>query len=123
MLFAQRVEDLSEIKSAEYETGYFDGIESGSENYSEGRWFVYGLAGGLFVGLIGSGAVVGFSQYGTVFPSSDHDYYIQDQTSVYKIGFYDGYSKEAKRKRLKPSIIGGLLGTAMIVAILTSGSK
>jgi hypothetical protein len=119
-LFAQ---ELPREKGNEYEKGYLEGKASASENYSGGGWFAFGLGGGLVLGLIGMGIVAGISQSGTVEPPMIHRISVSGKSDEFKMGFYDGYSKKAKSKRLSNSLIGGAIGTVVIVVILTSGDS
>jgi hypothetical protein len=122
-VFAQESDVSEKPKTADYDTGFYDGEMSASENYGGGGWFAAGLGGGLLLGLIGGGIVVGISQSGTVDPPASHRLGISDQSNDYKMGYYDGFSKKAKKKRLGNSIIGGLIGTAVIVAILANAQE
>jgi len=122
-VIAQEGVKTEEPKSIEYESGYLDGEASASENYSGGGWFAAGLGGGFLLGLLGGGIIVGISQSGTVEPPTMHKMGVLDKSSKYKMGFYDGYSKKAKKKRLTYSITGGLLGTAVIVMVILSNQK
>ena len=122
-VLAQEGVKTEEPKSGEYENGYLEGRASASENYSGGGWLAAGMGGGLLLGLIGGGIVVGISQSGTVEPPTMHRMSISDKSSNYKMGFYDGYSKKAKKKRLGNSILGGLIGTAAIVVIIMSNQE
>lgn len=107
----------------EYQTGLLEGKISAGENYSGGGWFAAGLGGGFLLGLIGTGIVVGISQSGHVDPPHTAALGISQKSNEYKMGYYDGYSKAAKKKRLGPSIIGGVIGTAVVVALLVSAEK
>jgi hypothetical protein len=118
-------QDVGQANSAvdDYQTGLLEGKISAGENYSGGGWFAAGLGGGFLLGLIGTGIVVGISQSGTVDPPHTVALGISQRSNEYKLGYYDGYSKTAKKKRLGPSIIGGVIGTAVVVAIIVGSEK
>ncbi|MCP3681841.1 MAG: hypothetical protein GY861_04050 [bacterium] len=101
-----------------YETGFIDGKTAASDNYSGGGWFAGGLASGLVLGLIGAGIITGISQSGDVDPPTMHRMAIKERSDSYRMGYFDGYSKKAKKKRLGNSLVGGILGTAVIVVVL-----
>ncbi|UCE65118.1 MAG: hypothetical protein JSU85_09570 [Candidatus Zixiibacteriota bacterium] len=112
------------VKSPEYDNGYLDGKVAAGEEYKGDGWFGAGLAGGLLLGLIGTGVVVGLSQVGSTEPIGYESGFLSGQPD-YRLGFYKGYSKKIKSTRLQKSLIGGVIGTAIIVTILvaTQGNK
>lgn len=120
--FAQTIAPTENI-SDDYQTGLLEGKQSATKNYSGGGWFAAGLGSGFLLGLLGTGIVVGISQSGTVEPPHAVSLGISDKSNEYKMGYYDGYSKKAKQKRLAPSIIGGVIGTAVIVALIVNSNK
>jgi hypothetical protein len=104
----------------DYTAGLLDGKASANTSYQSKSWFAAGFGGGLLLGPIGAGAVVGFGQSGTVKPPEHFNADLLAKSLEYKQGFSDGYSKKAKSKRLAPSIVGGVIGTAVFAAIIVS---
>jgi len=117
-----KIEDRKYLAGT-YDEGYYLGKQSASEHYSSGGWVAAGLGSGFLLGLIGAGIIVGVSQSGKVEPPASVQINILDKADEFKWGFHEGYTKQAKKKRLSGSIIGGLLGTAIVVALLTSTSN
>jgi hypothetical protein len=113
---------VPEIKT-EYQKGVSEGELAAKNDYSPTVWVAAGFGGGLGLGLIGSGIVAGISQVGTVEPTNSRIQFLSLKTLDFRKGYFDGYSKKAKRKKLIGSIVGGLVGTATIVIILTHGGK
>jgi len=84
-----------------YNEGYLEGQIVARRNYSSSGWFAVGLGSGFLLGLIGTGIAVGVSQTGQVEPPFSYVSVLSRKSDMYRVGFLDGYTKEAKRKRLK----------------------
>jgi len=105
---------------ATWEHGVTDGDLSARMHARSGKWFGYGVGSGLLLGLLGTGIIVGVSQAGRPKPPPEEILHIADSTPQYQTGFADAYSKRAKKKNLGPALLGGLVGTALGVAIVMS---
>lgn len=114
-LFAQE-----KVKSEQYENGYLDGRVSANDDYKGGGWFAAGFGSGVLLGLIGTGVIAGVSQIGSVEPPDYEISTLSNMPSDYKTGFFKGYSGKVKNTRLKKSLFGGLIGTAVIVTVIVA---
>ena len=100
--------------------GNKDGIISASQNYSAGGWFAKGAALGFVLPIIGIGISAGASQSGDVFPPDAVTMLIKRESLEYQSGFYLGYSKKAKSKKLLYSFVGSFVGTGFTILLLSS---
>ena len=105
-------------KVAEYGAGYTAGQQEAKDNYSAGGWFAAGLGCGFLGNFLGTAIITVVSQSGTVKPPPTSLVILVEQPGAYQLGYYEGYSKKAKGKRLGPTIAGGVVGTAAAVGLL-----
>jgi hypothetical protein len=95
--------------------GMKDGRTFASTQYSAGKWFGYGFAGGLLlVGPIGTGIVAGVSQVGSAQVPPLDQLRIRTESAPYRDGYQRGYAQRVKTKALTNSLIGGAVGTAVL---------
>jgi hypothetical protein len=111
-----------ETASNSYTMGVSDGRRAG-EGVPTGKYFVGGLIGGVGLGVIGTGISVAItaSRDAPVPPSQVAT--LQAQGANYYTGYQQGYAKKVKSKRTVSSLVGGLAGTAVIVAVLVATSS
>jgi hypothetical protein len=103
--------------------GFADGDAAAGDHYGSGKWLGYGLCGGFLLGLIGAGVIVGISQSGRPEPPPKDAQHIANGTAKYQLGFGDAYAKRAKKKSLGMAIVGGLVGTAVAIAVIAGSQK
>jgi len=103
-----------------YVAGMLDGRASATEHYSSAAWFAGGFAGGFLLGLIGTAGMAVLSQTGRADPPPAELARVDSQPNLFRTGFLKGYDKKAKTRALRSSLIGGVLGTAVIVAVILS---
>jgi hypothetical protein len=100
-----------------------DGMVAGqmlANTRGTGGSFVGGLAGGLVLGLIGTGiayAAQGPSELPVSALAESQKY-----GSEYLLGVQQGFADRSKAKKRSSALTGGLLGTAAFVALVLSAS-
>lgn len=97
----------------------FDG-RSAANRRGTGGYFVGGLAGGITLGLIGTGITWGIAAASDPTPSNTESLLIQRKGTDYALSYTDAYSQRLKQRRKRKAVTGGLIGTGIIVAVLLS---
>lgn len=98
-----------------------DGMVAGqmiADTKGTGGSFAGGLAGGLFLGLIGT-AIAYVAQGPSDLPAAN---VIDAQKfgSDYTLGLQQGFAERSKSKKKKAALGGGLLGTAALVVLVVN---
>ena len=119
ILIKDREANKLEQHGSEYSQCYYDGMMSAETYYSGSGWFAGGMLGGLTLGLIGTGIAAAMSR-GDVMPPEAFS--IDDADC--RMAFIQGYSAKAKGKKTTNAVLGGLVGTALLVglAVAVAGS-
>ncbi|MBU1636673.1 hypothetical protein KKC97_03305 [bacterium] len=102
------------------EAARLEGRAFAQQHYQGWRWFGAGLVGGTALGLLGAGIAVGFSQTGTAHPPQTEQQRLAEMPKPYEDGFRLGYHQRARGKALIKTILGGVVGTGIAVAIYAS---
>jgi len=90
------------------------GEEMADDEHSSGGWFWGSFAGYLLLGLIGSGAVVGFAALGD---PPEPDSYPED--APLRDCYEDGYGERAQQMNTRSAIWGGVAGFGTRVVVTT----
>lgn len=115
---AQSAAPAAEAKSAETTAaGVLDG-EMLAENPSTGGKLGLGLGVGVLTGLIGTG--IGYFVVGPEPMSAEALQRYSNKSPEYQMGFKSGWDRKTKSRKRNAFLAGGLLGTAVFVAILFS---
>lgn len=101
--------------TASCQESYVRGEIEANIRHSSAGWFAGGIGSGVLLGLIGTGIVTAVAYGSNPRPS----YVPQEYDSACYIS---GYSSKAKSKNSWNAFGGGLIGTAIIVAIVLSAS-
>lgn len=99
------------------EPARLEGRTYAQQHYHGWRWFGAGVAGGAALGIIGMGIAIGFSQTGTAHPPQSEQQRLTEMPQLYANGFRLGYHQRARGKALIKTILGGVVGTGIAVAI------
>lgn len=87
-------------------------------NVSSGGSGVAGFAGGVLLGLIGTGLVVLLQ--GDSDPKAETMVSLEGDDCKY--AYIEAYQNQSLSKKRKSALIGGLIGTAILVALVVSSS-
>jgi len=85
-----------------------------------GGSFVGGFAGGLLLGLIGTG--IAYAAQGPADVPVAYAADAQKYGSEYVLGFQQGFAEKSKKKKRGAALTGGLLGTGALVVLVLSAS-
>ncbi len=85
-----------------------------------GGSFVGGFAGGLLLGLIGAGVVVLAQSKSD--PPADFMLQLEEEEEACRYTYIESYRNESVSKKRKSALTGGLIGTAIIVAVILSSN-
>ena len=105
------------------ESARLEGRDYAQKHYQGWRWFGAGLVGGVGLGLIGAGIAIGFSQTGTAHPPLSEQQRLANMPKPYEDGFRLGYHQRARSKALIKTILGGVIGTGIAVAIVAAAEE
>jgi hypothetical protein len=100
---------------ASCEASRMQGRTDAGAAHGAGGWFGGGVASGVGLGLIGTGIITGVAALGNPQPREAP---VDVDASCYR----EGYSGRARGKNVTSSLLGGLVGTAVWVVIVASGS-
>lgn len=123
LLAAEPPAAVSDSTHVTLEQGIADGSAAASDHYGSGKWLAYGAGSGFLLGLIGTGIAVAISQTGQPQPPVKDVSHISNGTDAYKLAFADSYAKRSKKKALGMTLIGGAVGTAVVVGLIASAQK
>ena len=115
---AQGAPKLS-YKEKVYYQGVIAGTLSAKDKYHPNWWFALGMIGGTGQ-LVGTTAVCGVSQIYKVSPPEEELNRIVNRSPEFKEGFIVGYSTKAKNKKMWYAAGGGIIGTILIIAAVTT---
>lgn len=102
--------------------GTLDG-RTAAEDKSTGGWFAGGFVSGVSLGLVGTGVMYAITASSNPKVPADRLTAMQDRGPNYVTAYQESYREAVKRKRRRSALIGGLTGTATIVAIVLSTSS
>jgi hypothetical protein len=117
-VLAQQQPQPSEKSSVDAKT-MADGMVTGqmlADQQGTGGSFVGGLAGGVFLGLIGT--AIAYVAQGPADLPAVQLVEAQKYGSEYTLGLQQGFAEKSKKKKKSSALMGGLLGTAAFVAVL-----
>ena len=100
-----------------------DGVAAGqisADAAGTGGSFWGGFAGGLFLGLIGTG--IAYAAQGPADAPALQLAEAQKHGSEYLLGFQQGFAEKSKRKKRSSALLGGLVGTGTLVLLVVSAS-
>jgi hypothetical protein len=96
--------------------GYWDGRASANRYHSSGGWYAGGIAGGLFLGLVGTLAMTAAAS-GKPEPPAWILLRMDSSSVDYQAGFLRGYGEIASNDNMWSAFSGGILGTAILVGV------
>ncbi len=108
----------SAATSAAFSNGLLEGRMAGKSVPSGGN-FVGGLLGGVSLGLIGTGIAYAMSGNNVEVPASDV-LMMQNRPDGYLSGYTQGYVEQGKKRKKSVAMMGGLVGTMVLVAVVLS---
>lgn len=91
------------------------GREAGS-SYPTGGAFTVGLVSGALAGLIGTGLAYAFQAE----PAAPEELVRPIADSGCRVEFRSAYAKEARAKKRRSALLGGLLGSAVAAVVIVS---
>ncbi|HEY8468351.1 MAG TPA: hypothetical protein VIL18_01850 [Longimicrobiales bacterium] len=109
-------------KANDMAAGIVDG-ELAAQSPGTVGWGIGGFASGLFLGLIGTGVTYALAG------SSNADLppaimaSLSDRSPEYRMGFQQGYANKLRARRKSSALIGGALGTAVLVVAVISATS
>jgi hypothetical protein len=98
-----------------------EGVLAGSaaaQTIGTGGSFAGGMAGGLFLGLIGTG--IAYVAQGPSQPTMTTVASNQQYGADYMMGFNQAFADESKRRKKSSALTGGLIGTGVLVLLVVS---
>jgi hypothetical protein len=93
--------------------GYSDGRAAAIEYHQADGWTTGGVACGLCFSLLGTVVITAASTAGNVQPPPLALLQVSGQDQEYQIGYFNGYSEEARSANSNNALVGGLVGTAI----------
>jgi hypothetical protein len=106
------------LQPASCETARATGREDADTRHGSAGWFVGGVVSGVLVGLIGTGIITGAS----ALTSPQPRLVPPELTGGIENCYRDGYKGKAKNKNVVSSLLGGLSGTAVWLAIYAANN-
>ena len=91
------------------------GRQDATTRHGSAGWFIGGVASGVLLGLIGTGAIVGASALTNPQPSTL-------PANTEEPCYRQGYTSKAKSKNVLSALFGGLAGTAAWLAIYAANN-
>ena len=80
-----------------------------------------GFAGGLFFGLIGTGIAYAVQSKPDLEP--EQTILLKDKSPEYQMFYTDAYKGDVQKKKRSSALVGGLVGTAILVVVIVSASS
>ena len=103
--------------------GTLDGEMAASDKGSA-SWALGGFAGGVGLGLIGTGVAYGLAASSNATLPADKEASIQSRSADYRLAYQRAYKDGIQRKRKRSALVGGFVGTAAIVTVfMVSGGN
>jgi hypothetical protein len=102
---------------------YFAGLaegRTGASRHGTGGWFAGSFATGVALGLIGTAIMYFGAESSESFPNAAESAALDVKPPMFARGYREGYTTELKSRKKNSALIGGLAGTATIVAIILS---
>lgn len=104
----------------DYSEGLLVGQETARTQVKTTNWFIGGFAGGFFLGIMGGGAAV-IAAHGS---NAAPDYVLQTtlngKSNDYRRGFFDGYGKVTREKRVNSALVGSMAGFGAWLLVYSS---
>ena len=113
-------EAIPGLTGDDYMQGYLRGQQDAAEYHSATGWGIGGFAGGFLLGLLGGGGVVLAST--AVDPQVDAALLARlgEVSPEYRLGYLEGFRKEAKRKNTNVALGGAAIGWVLGVLVVYS---
>ncbi|MGI9174144.1 MAG: hypothetical protein ACR2GR_02335 [Rhodothermales bacterium] len=113
----QPTSEFNESNSAAQ--GTLDG-EIAAADKGSASWALGGFAGGVGLGLIGTGVAYGLAANSSATLPADKVVFIQGRSADYRLAYQRAYKDGVQRKRKRSALVGGFVGTAAIVTVLVA---
>ncbi|HLL83382.1 MAG TPA: hypothetical protein VK420_12045 [Longimicrobium sp.] len=102
--------------------GTMDG-RSAAEGKGTGGYFAGGIVGGLTLGLIGTGITYAVAANSTAEVPSTDLIVARERGAAYTEAYQAAFRDRVKGRRKSSALTGGLLGTAVLVAVVASAGS
>lgn len=85
-----------------------------------GGWFAKGLLGGLLLGPVGTAIVASSADRGADQAATAAADALAPDRMDYTVGYREGFADRLRQRRLRASLTGGIIGTAVLATVIIS---